>query len=74
MSCLWLCEISRSPISSECIKAAWTVPVTGTSAYVVTIESIVPNLGLLREYKPMIKEFWRERAVRRPGQAVLQAR
>lgn len=28
--------------------------------YVVTIESIVPNLGLLREYKPMIKEFWRE--------------
>jgi asparagine synthase (glutamine-hydrolysing) len=26
----------------------------------VTIESIVPNLGLLREYKPMIKEFWRE--------------
>jgi asparagine synthase (glutamine-hydrolysing) len=28
--------------------------------YVVTIESIVPNLGLLREYKPMMKEFWRE--------------
>jgi asparagine synthase (glutamine-hydrolysing) len=28
--------------------------------YVVTIESIVPNLGLLREYKPMIKEYWRE--------------
>ena len=28
--------------------------------YVVTIESIVPNLGLLREYKPMIKEFWRD--------------
>src|SRR5437588_137341 len=28
--------------------------------FVVTIESIVPNLGLLREYKPMIKEFWRE--------------
>ncbi len=28
--------------------------------YVVTIESIIPNLGLLREYKPMIKEFWRE--------------
>jgi len=26
----------------------------------VTIESIVPNLGLLREYKPMIKEFWRD--------------
>ena len=28
--------------------------------YVVTIESIVPNLGLLREYKPMIREFWRD--------------
>ncbi len=28
--------------------------------YVVTIESIVPNLGLLREYKPLIREFWRE--------------
>ena len=28
--------------------------------YVVTIESIVPNLGLLREYTPMIGEFWRE--------------
>jgi len=26
--------------------------------YVVTIESIIPNLGLLREYKPMLKEFW----------------
>ena len=28
--------------------------------FVVTIESIVPNLGLLREYKPMLAEFWRE--------------
>lgn len=28
--------------------------------FLVTIESIVPNLGLLREYKPMIKEFWRD--------------
>ncbi len=43
----------------QCIKAA----VDGTyqsGHYVVTIESIVPNLGLLREYKPMIKEFWRD--------------
>ena len=43
----------------QCIKAA----IEGTyreGHYVVTIESIVPNLGLLREYKPMIKEFWRE--------------
>lgn len=28
--------------------------------YLVTIESVLPNLGLLREYKPMIREFWRE--------------
>jgi asparagine synthase (glutamine-hydrolysing) len=28
--------------------------------FLVTIESIVPKLGLLREYKPMIAEFWRE--------------
>lgn len=43
----------------QCIKAA----VDGTyqnGHYVVTIESIVPNLGLLREYKPLIKEFWRD--------------
>jgi asparagine synthase (glutamine-hydrolysing) len=43
----------------QCIRAA----MDGTyqqGNYVVTIESIVPNLGLLREYKPMIKEFWRE--------------
>jgi len=43
----------------QCIKAA----LDGTyknGNFVVTIESIVPNLGLLREYKPMMKEFWRE--------------
>ena len=43
----------------QCIKAA----IEGTyknGNYVVTIESIVPNLGLLREYQPLIKEFWRE--------------
>lgn len=28
--------------------------------FVVTIESIIPNLGLLREYKPLMGEFWRE--------------
>lgn len=26
--------------------------------FVVTIESIIPNLGLLKEYKPLIKKFW----------------
>lgn len=43
----------------QCIKAA----IDGSyqsGNYVVTIESIVPNLGLLREYKPMIQEFWRQ--------------
>jgi asparagine synthase (glutamine-hydrolysing) len=43
----------------QCIKAA----IDGTyqnGHYVVTIESIVPNLGLLREYTPMMGEFWRE--------------
>lgn len=43
----------------QCIKAA----VEGTyknGHYVVTMESIIPNLGLLREYKPMIREFWRD--------------
>jgi asparagine synthase (glutamine-hydrolysing) len=43
----------------QCIKAA----LDGTyknGSFVVTIESIVPNLGLLREYKPLMTEFWRE--------------
>ncbi|HWK38369.1 MAG TPA: asparagine synthase (glutamine-hydrolyzing) [Hyphomicrobium sp.] len=43
----------------QCIKAA----IDGTyrdGNFLVTIESIVPNLGLLREYKPLIKEFWRD--------------
>src|SRR5262249_44921177 len=43
----------------QCIKAA----IDGTyknGHYVVTIESIVPNLGVLREYMPMIREFWRD--------------
>lgn len=43
----------------QCIKAA----IDGTSTngnFVVTIESIIPNLGLLREYKPLLQEFWRD--------------
>lgn len=43
----------------QCIKAAIENTYKNGN-YVVTIESIVPNLGLLREYKPMIREFWRE--------------
>lgn len=41
----------------QCLSAA----IDGTynnGNYVVTLESIIPNLGLLREYKPMIKSFW----------------
>jgi asparagine synthase (glutamine-hydrolysing) len=43
----------------QCIKAA----IDGNyrnGHYVVTIESIVPNLGLLREYKPLMAQFWGE--------------
>jgi asparagine synthase (glutamine-hydrolysing) len=28
--------------------------------FIVTYESIIPNLVSLRNYKPMLQEFWRE--------------
>jgi asparagine synthase (glutamine-hydrolysing) len=43
----------------QCIKAA----IDGTyknGNFVVTAESIMPNLGVLREYKPLIQTFWKE--------------
>jgi asparagine synthase (glutamine-hydrolysing) len=43
----------------QCIKAA----IDGTSRsgnFVVTYESIIPNLTALRQYKPLVQEFWRE--------------
>jgi asparagine synthase (glutamine-hydrolysing) len=43
----------------QCIKGA----IEGTSHngnFVVTYESIIPNLVALRNYKPMLQEFWRE--------------
>jgi len=43
----------------QCIKAA----IEGTSnraPFVVTYESIIPNLASLRAYKPLIQEFWRD--------------
>jgi asparagine synthase (glutamine-hydrolysing) len=43
----------------QCIKAA----IDGTmhsGNFVVTYESIIPNLVALRNYKPLMKEFWRE--------------
>jgi asparagine synthase (glutamine-hydrolysing) len=41
----------------QCIKGA----IDGTmhsGNFVVTYESIIPNLGALREYKPLLTEFW----------------
>ena len=43
----------------QCIKAA----IDGTmhsGNFIVTYESIIPNLRALREYKPLLQEFWRE--------------
>lgn len=43
----------------QCIKAA----IDGTmnsGNFIVTYESIIPNLVSLRNYKPMLQEFWRE--------------
>ncbi|MEP6779279.1 MAG: asparagine synthase (glutamine-hydrolyzing) [Gemmatimonadaceae bacterium] len=43
----------------QCIKAA----IDGTSQngnFVVNYESIIPNLSALRNYKPMLQEFWRD--------------
>ena len=43
----------------QCIKSA----IDGTmhsGNFVVTYESIIPNLVSLRNYKPLMKEFWRE--------------
>ena len=43
----------------QCIKAA----IDGTmhnGNFVVTYESIIPNLAALRNYKPLLQEFWRD--------------
>jgi len=43
----------------QCIKAA----IEGTSRdgnFVVTYESIIPSLATLRDYKPLLREFWRD--------------
>jgi asparagine synthase (glutamine-hydrolysing) len=43
----------------QCIKGA----IDGTmhsGNFVVTYESIIPNLETLREYKPLLREFWRD--------------
>jgi asparagine synthase (glutamine-hydrolysing) len=43
----------------QCIKAAID-GTTHSGHFIVTYESIIPNLGTLREYKPLLQEFWRE--------------
>jgi len=43
----------------QCLRAA----IDGTSKngnFVVTLESIIPNLGLLREYQPLLQKFWKQ--------------
>jgi asparagine synthase (glutamine-hydrolysing) len=43
----------------QCIKAA----INGTMQngnFIVTYESIIPNLSVLKNYKPLLQEFWRE--------------
>jgi asparagine synthase (glutamine-hydrolysing) len=43
----------------QCIKGA----IDGTmhrGDFVVTYESIIPNLSTLRDYKPLLQEFWKE--------------
>jgi asparagine synthase (glutamine-hydrolysing) len=43
----------------QCIKAAIDGTINNGN-FVVTYESIIPNLTALRNYKPMLREFWRE--------------
>jgi asparagine synthase (glutamine-hydrolysing) len=43
----------------QCIKGA----IDGTlrdGSFIVTYESIIPNLTALRQYKPLLQEFWRD--------------
>jgi asparagine synthase (glutamine-hydrolysing) len=43
----------------QCIKGAIDGTMN-TGKFVVTYESIIPNLVALKNYKPMLKEFWRD--------------
>jgi asparagine synthase (glutamine-hydrolysing) len=43
----------------QCIKGA-IEGTMHTGNFVVTYESIIPNLETLREYKPLLREFWRD--------------
>jgi len=43
----------------QCIKAA-IEGTTRTGNFIVTYESIIPNLVALKQYKPLLQEFWRD--------------
>jgi len=43
----------------QCINGA-IEGTTQSGNFVVTYESIIPQLGTLREYKPLLAEFWRD--------------
>jgi asparagine synthase (glutamine-hydrolysing) len=43
----------------QCIKGA-IEGTMGSGRFVVTYESIIPNLVALKSYKPMLQEFWRD--------------
>ncbi len=43
----------------QCIKASLDGSADNGN-YVVTLQSIIPNMGMLREYKPMIRQLWSE--------------
>ncbi len=43
----------------QCIKGAIEGTVDSGN-FIVTYESIIPNLGVLNNYKPLIQEFWSE--------------
>jgi asparagine synthase (glutamine-hydrolysing) len=43
----------------QCIKAAIEGTMTSGN-FVVTYESIIPNLSVLRAYKPLLQEFWQQ--------------
>jgi asparagine synthase (glutamine-hydrolysing) len=43
----------------QCIKGA-IEGTLGKGNFIVTYESIIPNLVMLENYKPLLREFWRE--------------
>ena len=43
----------------QCLKAAIDGTM-GSGNFIVSYESILPNLTALRQYKPLLQEFWRE--------------